>query len=253
MNAGPIKQLHLATFVFLSALLTTHHSVHAADKARSPAREAIASVSTHMNIVRAIGTLLHIPYIYTLDSTDPHSVRLSGMLAAIPTDIKLGCKFFEKSNKRFFHVLLWDVPKFGAYSSASIYDAINILNPEHMVQERQSKGISALRKMKIEQSINIGIEFLLRVIACIAQYRASDIEKAAGGRDLTLIATLTTELADVVELMRLLGRYNTYSTIPGCDISWNFEIKHVETPEDMAPDQDTIVTETAAAAEAPPR
>lgn len=218
MKTGSIKKLVLRAFLLATPFLTQNS----------------ARATNHtIDIVRTLGTLLHIPYIYTLDSTDPVSVRIAGMLAAIPTDIKVGYKFFQKSNKRFFQVLLWDVPKFGAYSSAAIYDAINIINPNHMIQERQSKGIATLRKMKIDQSINIGIEIFLRIIACIAQYRAIDIEPSTGGKDLSFIATLTTELADAVELMRLLNRYNTYSTMPGCDISWNFEIKHIETPEDQ--------------------
>lgn len=235
MNAGLVKRLHIKFFALMSVFLITQNSMQAVDTVRTAARDTLASTSTPY-IMRAMGTLLHIPYIYTLDSTDPSSVRLSGILAAIPTDIKITCKLIEKNNKRNFQIFFWDFPKIGTYSAAAIYDAINVLNPNHMIQERQSKGSAALRKMKIEQAVNIGIEFFLRIIACIAQYRASDIEKAAGGHDLALIATLTTELADGVELMRLLSRYNTYSTMPGCDISWNFEIKHIDTLDDVKKD-----------------
>lgn len=220
MNMGSIRKLSLVAFLLASTLLI-QNPAHGVGRNHT------------IDILQALGTLLHIPYIYTLDSTDPVSIRIAGILAAIPTDIKVGCKIFEKTNKRFFQVFLWDVPKFGAYSSAAIYDAINVINPNHMVQERQSKGMAALRKMKIDHSINIGIEMFLRIIACIAQYRASDMTIKTGGKDLSFVATLTTELADAVELIRLLSRYNTYSTMPGCDISWNFEIKHIETAENQ--------------------
>lgn len=183
------------------------------------------SISDNLDVVRAIGTLLHLPYILTLDSQDPRAVQLAGFIAALPTSCKVGLKFFEKRHDRFFKLMLWDVPKFAAYSAATAYDVINVLNPEHMVGERERKG-EVLGKLKFDQAANLAVEFLLRIISCVARYKAEDLASIRGERDLRLVAKLTSELADIVELWRLLSRYNTYSTVPGLDVALHFEVRH---------------------------
>lgn len=198
-------------------------------KAPTPAPSTMervkGSISDNLDVVRAIGTLLHLPYILTLDSQDPRAVQLAGLIAALPTSCKVGLKFFEKRHDRFFKLMLWDVPKFAAYSAATAYDVINVLNPDHMVLERERKG-ELLGKLKFDQAANLAVEFLLRVISCVARYKAEDLASVRGERDLRLVAKLTTELADIVELWRLLSRYNTYSTVPGLDVSLHFEVRH---------------------------
>lgn len=192
-------------------------------------RDVLAAVMTgagnHIYAVRACGTLMHIPYVLTLDSKNPQAVRLAGLLAALPTDCKLAFKFFEQCDDRFFKIMLWDVPKFAAYSGAATYDVLNVLNPEHMIEERKSKG-DTLHKLKIDQAVALSVEFVLRVLACVASYKAADHAKDRGGADLNFVAALTSEIADCAELSRLIGRYNSYATVPGCDIRFNFEVNH---------------------------
>lgn len=194
----------------------------------------VSAVSNHSYIAKACGTLMHVPYVITLDSKNPQAVRLAGILAALPTDCKLAFKFVEQTDDRFFKIMLWDVPKFVAYSGASAYDVLNVLNPEHMIVERKNKG-EVLRKLKIDQAMSLSIEFVLRVLACVAAYKAADHRDNHGGADLNFVAALISEVADCAELSRLIKRYNSYDKVPWCDIGFNFEIDHVSCqPDDEA-------------------
>lgn len=177
-------------------------------------------------ILNLIGTLMHIPYVSTLDSKDVRSVRLAGVLAAMPTTLKTIVKFLEKpQNKRFYNVLLWDVPKFVSYALSDLYDGINVINPEHMIVERQQKGAD-LSTLKKDQALYLSFEILLRFLAVIVACKA-DNAQGRSNADLTMIANLISEIADITELWRLLTRYRTYKTTPGLDISFNVEVRHI--------------------------
>ncbi len=236
-----IKMIKGLTLIFVLGCTVI---VVASDKEagiKSTISTAMSTAKKHIQVVKACGTLMHIPYILTLDSKNSQAVRLAGLLAMLPTDCKLGFKFFEQCDDRFFKIMLWDVPKFVAYSGAATYDVLNVLNPEHMVAQRQGKG-EDLRKLKLDQAAALTIEFILRILACVASFKAADHVSSRGGADLNMLAALISEIADCAEIARLMSRYNSYSKIPGCDIEFNFEINHDGNVNSTHDDESSVVS-----------
>lgn len=184
-------------------------------------------VEASKDLLAMVGPLLHVPYILTLDSDDSKKVRLAGLLAMLPTGAKVIYKSFEKCNGRFLTIVLPGVPKYLGYSVANLYDWINVTSPRHMILERQQKG-DYLKRIKVEQGAYLAFEVLLRIISFFASYKADNAEYPAGRSDLKTVGALASEFADWIELWRLLGRYKTYSTTPGLDISCNVDIKHAD-------------------------
>lgn len=171
----------------------------------------------NLELLNILGALLHIPYIMTLDSADERTVRWAGILAMLPTDFKICLKAAHKPHdERFYKILLYDVPKFGCYASAATYDVINVLNAEHMILERQQKGAD-LKLIKKDQAMLLTFEVLLRFLAYVAAYKAESANGAPGS-DLGMIASLISEAANLTELWRLIGRYQTYATMPWLDM-----------------------------------
>lgn len=182
----------------------------------------------NLELLNILGALLHIPYIVTLDSPDARAVRWAGILAMLPTDFKIFLKAVHKPHdERFYKILLYDVPKFCCYASTATYDVVNVLNAERMILERQQKG-AHLKSIKKDQAMLLTFEVLLRLLGYVAACKA---ESAGGalGSDLSMVASLTSEAANLTELWRLIGRYQTYVTTPWFDVVFHLEvIKHAE-------------------------
>lgn len=184
-------------------------------------------IEANTELLKVFGAAMHVPYVLTIDSTDPRLIQIAGVLAALPTGSKVTHKIFEKQNDRFFKIVLWDLPKFLLYFSAFAYDIVNVLNPGHMVLERQDKG-AELKRLKYEQGVALAMELLLRVFACVIHYKAEVVKVGSSfGRDLDRIAQVSSGCADLVELLRLLSRFRTYSAVPGLDVDFHFEVKHL--------------------------
>lgn len=184
-----------------------------------------ANSGKNRELLGILGALLHIPYIVTMDSEDARMVRLAGILAMLPTDLKVGLKLIEQSHGRFYKILLWDTPKFVTYLAAALYDGINVLNPEHMILERRQKGAD-LKVIKKDQAMILAFEVLLRILAFVAAYKAESAKPGVAA-DLDMFASLISECADLTELWRLLIRYRTYTTMPGLDVALHVEVKHI--------------------------
>jgi hypothetical protein len=197
-----------------------------------------------LELLNILGALLHIPYIVTLDSNDARAVCLAGALATLPTSLKVCLKFVHKpQDERFYKIFFYDGLKFGSYLSAAAYDGVNFLNAEHMILERQQKGAD-LKLIKKDQAILLAFEILLRFFAYVAAYKAESADVAAGA-DLAMIASLISEAANLTELWRLLGRYQTYITTPGIDVVFHVDVKHAGSLNDLSSCEDVFFSSSS--------
>lgn len=217
-------------YLFIVLLSITSFSLEAAapvnaQEHRNFAQNFVQNLTKYRSFIATISPLLHIPYVMTLDSQDARVVRAAGVAAMASVVGTLCSQFFSKCSADEIKgkVFVWDAPKFLGYTVACTYDWLNVLSSEHMVLERLQKA-DQISDIKIKQAVNLAFEFLLRLVACIARYKADNNAQAQA--DLNTVGFLVEELADLVELYRLLARYKTYSTTPGLDVSLNIEIKH---------------------------
>ncbi len=157
----------------------------------------------HKELIQLAACAAQIPGILAIDSKNVAAIKASALLSMTATDAKILVELFKHSDDCLAKHCVYNVPKTMLYALASYYDYIRLTGKlkEFDPTIPESKHIG---RAKITQFFQLGLEVLLRVFACIDSV---DREVAIHGQ----MAGYLTELADWVELWRLIDRFSVLS------------------------------------------
>jgi len=160
--------------------------------------EAIQAPENQGEWLRLAESLLHLPSILTVDSTNENTIILSSWLAGLGTLGKAGYEIAKPlpDNTRTAKVVLWDAPKILCYAVSCAYDVMRTWDASK-IAEKNSVEAKKLRGFKINQLVLLLIEMGMRLLVIANQGKA-------------LGMTYVSELANLVGIWRLLSRYVTY-------------------------------------------
>jgi hypothetical protein len=177
-----------------------------------------------LNLIEA---LMQIPYVICVDSTDSDAIRVSTMLAGAATATRLVNILGIPKNIPPALIFMWDGPKVLALVGAGLYDFIRISDAEKVAQ-RNSVDVGKFKSFKITQSIQLSIEIILRMLALFSKHGIG--QDNGYSQAITVFAS---ELADVVSIWRLLGRYTTYFMyVDEFALNWEVVIKKKDKDSD---------------------
>ncbi len=188
------------------------------------------SLSNNIQLVHLARALAHIPYIATVDSYDSTTIKVSSMLASSSSTFKV---LYERLKKIEDYRLIYNFyhePKLWCYILAAYYDATRFFLANGIALENE-KEAKLMRGFKINQSIQLAIEICLRLFALMSNKNNLDTRKNfdLGSSDSSYTASLcAAEVADWVELWRLLSRYTTYMTVSKTGVNFNINFKKNE-------------------------
>jgi hypothetical protein len=152
-----------------------------------------------------LGSLLTIPDLLTQNSTNPALIKFTTLLHMIPTDTKLAYELGRKRDTRLIKELFLTMPKLAAYALCTYIDLVRFAHAQDIAQDNQ-EGKETHWLPIINQTAQLLIEITLRILL----YTTSLQPQAA--QDKTLFCCLA-ELADWVEIWRMLNRHDRYSGI----------------------------------------
>jgi len=152
-------------------------------------------------LIQLIETLLHIPYIATIDSTDATAIRLSATLSFIGNDFRLIQQLLtSRQDVIALRMLLTAAPKVLGYLLAAWYDMARMQQAECIAKDNKNDA-KLLRQFNINQEVLLLFEIILRILVVVAAYtdsiRDSWVQWGVG------------QVADWVGLWRLISRYFT--------------------------------------------
>jgi len=166
-------------------------------------------IQEHAQLINILRALLHIPYIVTLDSHDTKTIASCALLASLATDSRLLYELLhEQKNTSLLKNILWNLPKACGYAAGGLYEYGRFIKAAE-VAEKNKVFSKQIRNLKILQSAQLALELILRGLA----YKISlSTDPRLDGVNLSNQKTAKSiaEIADIVELFRLLSRYNTF-------------------------------------------
>ena len=165
---------------------------------------AMQQFDNKIEFCKLIETVMHLPGIYAVDSTNELMIRIFSALNYGSLSTKLVYELGRKRNDRLIKNLLWDGPKSALTVSCLCYDVMRFLEAEK-IANFNSKNSSKFKKFKQNQFIQIALEITLRSIASLSQYTDTGISDTK--KNITNIAS---EIADIVAFWRLMYRYKTF-------------------------------------------
>ncbi|MBX9831408.1 hypothetical protein K2X40_05610 [Candidatus Babeliales bacterium] len=158
----------------------------------------------------------HVPYIVCVDHEDTNVVRATTAVANVATDAKILCELLTTRETTLLKDLVYPnrLPKVSAYMLALLYEAIRIVDAENVAfKNKYGNAKKKLRMFKVAQSLQVAIEASLRLLSYASSVRTPHD---------TSFAFWLLELADFVEVWRLLARYKTFFDISGVQANINF-------------------------------
>lgn len=164
---------------------------------------AAALGSEYRELIELVGSLMHIPGVLTTDCKSNLAVKGAALLALTTTNTKILAELLERSHGCLAKQCMYNVPKVLLYALASYYDYIRLTGKPRVLPDDLPMR-KHLWASKMTQLFQLGVELLLRVFACVDKY---DQSAQASPRRVVYLS----ELADWVELWRLLGRFGVLS------------------------------------------
>jgi hypothetical protein len=158
----------------------------------------------HKEALLLVSCGTHMPSILTTDSNNIKTIKGAALLAIMATQAKILIELFKPSTKCLAKHCLYDGPKIMLYTIACYYDYVRLTSTKKVLP----KDTNVTRRLflkKIIQLLQLGLEMFLRTIA----YIDSPSISASDSKNIT--AYYITELADWVEIWRLLSRFSTLS------------------------------------------
>jgi hypothetical protein len=149
------------------------------------------------------GCVAHVPGILTADSQSTLAVKSAALLALLATDAKVLSELLKHSHGCLAKQCVYDIPKTLLYMLAGYYDYVRLTGTPKIVPT-DSLASKHMHLSKITQCFQLGLEVILRVLAYLdtVDHVASDHHR---------VSFYLSELADWVELWRLLGRFGVLS------------------------------------------
>jgi len=174
-------------------------------KTKSPDQDSPESKSSfiedHLQLINIVRSLLHVPYIVTIDSQDPQKIRACALLSACATDSQLLYELLRtRNNTNLLADIVWHLPKAAGYAAGAVYEYGRFVKALE-VAEKNKVFNKQLRNLKIQQTIQLVLELCLRGLVY-------NVSRNHPNQKETLKSIA--EIADIIEVWRLLGRYNTF-------------------------------------------
>jgi hypothetical protein len=152
-------------------------------------------------LLQLIETLLHIPYIATIDSTDPVAIKASAALAFVGNDFRLVKQLLTtRQDVTVLRMLLTAAPKVLGYLLAAWYDMARMQQAECIAKDNKNDA-KLLTQFRVNQEVLLAIEIILRLLVVAASYDDSACD--------SWMQWGVGQVADWVGLWRLLSRYFT--------------------------------------------
>lgn len=195
------------------------------DQVKSALKNPGQTLSDHIEFVHLVRALCHIPYIMTVDSSDVTKIKSSAAIAASSTNFKFAYELFRKRDNYRLLYNLYNEPKLLCYLIAASYDAMRFLGATEIAlknKEEQRK----MRGFKMSQSIQLAVEICLRGFAYANSRRSNQQANAQDYSD--MLGLCASEIADWVELWRMLSRFSTYMNLSKVEANFNVSIKKEE-------------------------
>lgn len=216
---------------FLSIILFCCSIVSAFCANNNQQAPAITS-SNYMQLVHIIRSLSHLPYIAMVDSPDASKISTTAMVAASSSTLKILHELFKDRGAGYRLIYgIYNQPKLWGYFCAVLYDVLRYLGSQEVAVKNQSIN-SKMRGFKINQTIQLIIEVCLRSFAYARSYQE---------QDRTLLTQCITEIADWVEIWRLLSRYSTYRNLSSLEANFNISVKKDQKIEQKNSDKTVLV------------
>lgn len=181
----------------------------------SKAVEAIGAVcsetSSHFPALALLRCLAHAPEIALADSVNPRELKITSGLAALASGAKVSHELAQRPI--LLLSLIYNIPKSLAYSISLLYDGIKLMDAQ-TIASRNQKALDAvhpsLKNYKQTQLLKLGAEAGVRLAAALSHYTTY-------GNETTTY--LLSELADWLEIWRLLGRFVRYQELSNADLA----------------------------------
>ena len=175
------------------------------NKAKEAVADPMGTLKKNEQIAHIARDILELPYILTVDSTSPAAIRAAAAANSLAVTSKNTYElFFNNSDHCLARRMIQDVTKVGVYTVASIYDVIRFLEASNIaLQNLKEKNSGSLQGFKFNQLALWGIEVLLR----FALHMSGDNNAKSKN---SMSWQMLSGLADVVEMWRLLNRFNSY-------------------------------------------
>ena len=171
-----------------------------------------------LHLSRAI---LALPEILLTDSDNPEVIKQCAILSLLLTNGTI-CKLLAQKNgdRALLTEMLITGPKMSGYLLSALYDFLRIHDAPHLALKNKSKErITAFKHFKAQQLLKLAFEFLVRCVAYQVSQETESLTSRAHGRSLT-------DIADYLELWRLLSRYAIYFEISGYTLSATVTLNH---------------------------
>lgn len=149
-------------------------------------------------VIALAGAFLHIPSIFTIDSTNQAAIKLSELAQVASVDTKLFYELFREKNTRLAKEFLLMLPKICAYLVSNLNELHRFVHAD-AIAEYNAKHKGELFGAKLNQGGQLCIEIVLRALVCYYLYHGI-------ASDNKIIITVLAELADWVEIWRLMSR-----------------------------------------------
>ncbi|QQR48739.1 hypothetical protein IPF37_04220 [bacterium] len=205
------------------------------EKIKDP-KKFVAEYAVLFGLLR---TVAHIPYIVCMDHEDTNIIGLTTGIANLATDAKIGCELLTTRETNLLKDLVYPnrIPKVSAYTLAVLYDVIRIVDAENVAfKNKYGNAKKKLRMFKIAQALQVAIEGTLRVLSYVSSVQTPSNQN---------MAFWLLELADFIEIWRLLSRYKTFFDISGVQANINF-FAHKPVEEDEEYDEEVATKDTSA-------
>lgn len=198
------------------------------DQVKSALRNPRKTLSDHIEFVHLVRALSHIPYIVTVDSPEVKKIKTSAVLAASSTNLKLAYELFRKRDDYRLVYNLYNEPKLLCYLVAMSYDIMRFLGAAEIALKNQEEH-RRMRGFKISQAIQLAVEICLRGFAYASSRRGNQQTNQQNYSD--ILGICASEIADWVELWRMLSRFSTYMNLSKVEANFNVSIKKDESKD----------------------
>lgn len=161
-------------------------------------------IEEHLEFASLFRCILNAPEVLTLDSENVLVIKVTSLLAAFGTGSKLSYELFKTRKTTAASLLFYALPKMGLYSLSELYDVIRSIDAEYVAEKNKKLNKEyKIRNLKISQCLQLLTEMSIRICSFGATFTDG---RRPGEKDL---AFYLSEIADAVELWRLLSRWWT--------------------------------------------
>lgn len=203
----------VVTFFLFQSTLISH--------AKSPLAQLSECSEGSVQFLHMIRSLAYLPSIFVLGSQSASAIQATALLNMAASTTKVAHDLFKTQEETTLaRLLVTDFLKVAGYSGSMTYDMMCLLEAYGIVeQNKKESSIEGMKSMQVNQLVLWSIETLLRLVAMMGYYG-----EATGGRIDKVTARLTGEVADFVEICRLLSRLKSFLSLDKIQATINVEV-----------------------------